>query len=162
MVDAVIFDLDGTLVNIPIDYDKLYAKIEKRCNVRKIKSLTEILQMLREDERLKAFEIWASEELQALPRITINERGMKLYNTYSSKSHALVTLQGKQTAKIILTKLELKFPIVITREDSLNRTEQIKIAIEKLKVEPKNVLIIGDRESDAAAAQEVGCQFLRV
>jgi len=111
---------------------------------------------------MKAFEIWNNEELRALPKMTTNEKGMTLYNTYSNKPLALVTLQGKQTTNIILRKLKLRFQFVITRENSLDRTEQIKMSIKKLKANPRKVLIIGDRESDATAAQEVGCQFLRI
>jgi len=162
MIDAVVFDLDGTLVNIPINYKKLYRKIEKLMRVHQIEGLTKTLQTINKEERMKAFEVWNGEELQALPEMTINDKGMKLYNVYSNKPLVLVTLQGRQTADIILKKLKLKFQFIITREDSLDRVEQIKIAIKKLEMDPRKVLIIGDRESDAIAAHEIGCQFLRI
>lgn len=162
MIEALVFDLDGTLVNIPINYNRLYRKIEKLAKVQKIEALTKVLRTLNREERKKAFEIWANEELQALPRMTINEKGMKLYKAYSKKPLALVTMQGRETANMILKKLELQFQFVIAREDSLDRTEQLEIAIKKLKADSRKVLIVGDRESDVTAAQKVGCQFLRV
>jgi HAD superfamily hydrolase (TIGR01549 family) len=161
MIEAVVFDLDGTLVNIQIDYEKLYARIEEQERI-KIKGLTATLQKLGKEEREKAFEIWTKEEFEALPKMTVNEKGMKIYKTYSGKPCALVTMQGKETVKVILKKLGLKFRFIITREDSLDRVEQIRIAIKKLKVDAGKVLMIGDRESDSIAAQKVGCQFLRV
>lgn len=162
MIEAVIFDLDGTLVNIPIDYRKLYSKIKKLARVHEIEGLTKTLQTLSTKERMKAFEAWSKEELQALPKMTINEKGMKLYKFYSNKPLVLVTFQGRQTIAIISKKLKLEFQFVITREDSLDRAEQIEAAIKRLKLNSRKVLIVGDRESDAAAAQEKGCQFLRI
>jgi HAD superfamily hydrolase (TIGR01549 family) len=161
MIEAVVFDLDGTLVNIQIDYEKLHSKIEKQIGV-KIKGLTTTLQKLDREGREKAFEIWTKEEFEALPKMAVNERGMKIYKSYSGKPRVLVTMQGKQTVNVILKKLGLKFQFVITREDSLDRIEQIRAAIKKLKVDVEKVLMIGDRESDFTAAQKVGCQFLRV
>jgi HAD superfamily hydrolase (TIGR01549 family) len=162
VIEAVIFDLDGTLVNIPIDYEGLYRKIEKSAKTEKIKVLTKTLQTLSKDECIKAFEIWTNEEIQAFPNTTINEKGMKLFKVYSDKPLALVTMQSRKTVDMILGKFELKFEAVVTREDSLDRKKQIKLAIEKLKAHPRKVLMIGDRESDSAAAQDAGCRFLRV
>lgn len=162
MIEAVIFDLDGTLVNIPIDYETLYKKIIKVAEIDKIESLTKTLQKLSGKQRIKAFEVWTREELKALPQITVNKEGMKLYKVYSNKPLALVTMQGKPTVIEIMKKLNLKFQFIITREDSLDRVQQIKMALNKLQKEPGKVLIIGDRESDAAAACEIGCQFKRV
>ncbi len=162
MIEAVVFDLDGTLVNIPINYNALYRKIEKLTKVQKIEALTKVLHTLSIEKRKKAFEIWTNEELQVLPRMTTNEKGMKLYKAYSNKSLALVTMQGRETVNMILTKLKLEFQFAITREDSLDRTEQLELAIRKLKADCRKVLIVGDRESDVSAAKKVGCQFLRV
>jgi len=162
MIEAVVFDLDGTLINIPIDYNKLYRKIEKLAKVQKIEGLTKTLQTISKEERMKAFEIWNNEELRALPKMTVKEKGIRLYKTYSNKSLALITMQGRETVNLILKKVKAKFQFIITREDSLDRTEQLKIAIKKLETDPRKILIVGDRESDAVAAKNVGCDFLRV
>jgi HAD superfamily hydrolase (TIGR01549 family) len=161
MIQAIIFDLDGTLVNMPIDYKKLYAKIEEQTNV-KIRGLAKTLQTVSKEKHDKAFEIWTSEEIEALSKMTVIENGLELYKNYSNKLRALVTMQGRETVNVILRKLGLKFQFIITREDSLDRIEQIKIAVEKLNVQVGKVLIIGDRESDSKAAQKVGCQFQRI
>lgn len=162
MIEAVVFDLDGTLVNIPINYNMLSERIREVTKAKNVESLTKTLQTLNKKERQIAFEIWTNEELQALPKMTINDKGMKLYETYSNKPLVLITMQGRETVDRIVKKLKLNFQFVITREDSLDRAEQIKIAIGKLKTTPRKVLIIGNRESDYTAAQKVGCNFLRI
>jgi phosphoglycolate phosphatase-like HAD superfamily hydrolase len=52
--------------------------------------------------------------------------------------------------------------LVITREDSLSRVEQLKIAAEKLGAQMQNILFIGNTNEDVLAAKTVGCQFMRV
>jgi phosphoglycolate phosphatase-like HAD superfamily hydrolase len=58
--------------------------------------------------------------------------------------------------------LGLSFNFIITREDSLNRVEQLRIAAEKLGIKMQNILFIGNTDEDMLAAKTVGCQFMRV
>jgi phosphoglycolate phosphatase-like HAD superfamily hydrolase len=87
---------------------------------------------------------------------------MKLYREFAGKPKALVTLQGKAVVTLILKKFGLSFDVVVTREDSLFRAEQLLMAAEKLKVPVGDLLFVGNADTDAAAAQKVGCQFQRV
>jgi phosphoglycolate phosphatase-like HAD superfamily hydrolase len=59
-----------------------------------------------------------------------------------------------------LEKTGLSFDYIVTRENSLNRGEQIRIIIEEFRVNPKEVLVVGDRESDKEAAEKAGCMFI--
>jgi len=161
MVKAVIFD-DGTLVHIPLDYEKLAEKFRKIIGDSKLRPLTEKIAKLNNEKRKEIFEVWTKAELEALPKLTINEEGMKLYRKFSDKKRALVTMQGKTTTERILRTLGLSFHIVVTRENSLNRAEQIKSVLKKLDLEPTEALMIGDRESDKDSSQKVGCKFLKV
>ena len=78
------------------------------------------------------------------------------------KPKALVTMQGKAVVKNILAHLKLVFDVAVTREDSLNRKDQLEDVAEKLKTRCGSILFVGDTENDALAAEKVGCQFLRV
>jgi len=162
MVKAVIFDLDGTLVHIPIDYDALEKEFQKMIGETKLKPITEKIAKLEESKRRKIFKVWTKAELEALPNLAINEEGMRLYRKFSEKKLALVTMQGKTTVERILRTLDLSFEVIITRENSLNRAEQIKTALKKLGLKPAEVLMVGDRESDRASSEKVGCKFVKV
>jgi len=94
--------------------------------------------------------------------MTIVKEGMKLFEQYSGIPKALVTMQGKRTMEKILSTLNLSFQVAITREDNLDRIAQIMLALEKLKLKPENVIMIGDRETDKTAAKKVGCKFKMV
>lgn len=89
MIEAVIFDLDGTLEDIPIDYEKLYRQAEEQTEI-KIKGLTKTLQTVSKEKRDKVFEIWTTEEIRASPKMTLNGKGLKIYKNFSDKPRAFV------------------------------------------------------------------------
>jgi len=163
MIEAVVFDLEGTLVELPIDYEALYEEIRRELKVSKAKPLTQTIGTLDNEARQKFYELWQHAELKALPNMSANEEGIKIYKSHLNKPVALVTLQGKAVVRKILDHFHLSFNVVITREDGINRAQQIRKAIDKMgSLEPSNVLVVGDRDSDDVAAKQVGCRFARV
>ncbi|MGQ9565801.1 MAG: HAD family hydrolase [Candidatus Bathyarchaeales archaeon] len=162
MIEAAIFDLDGTLVNLPIDYEELYARFKKITGKTSVEPLTKTIAELNPTLKKRVFKAWTEMEFAALPRMTIAEEGITLYQQYRNTPRALVTMQGKKTVQRILEALSLSFNVIITREDSLDRISQIKMAMKKLRLKPENVIIIGDRETDRTAAEKVGCKFKMV
>jgi HAD superfamily hydrolase (TIGR01549 family) len=161
-IKAAIFDLDGTLVSLPIDYRALNAEFRKIMRIKNIEPVTKTVAALNETLRGKVFETWTMAESAILPKMTIVEGGIKLYKQYSEIPKALITMQGTKTVERILSILNLSFQVMITREDSLDRTAQIILALEKLRLKPENVIVIGDRETDKTAAGEAGCKFRMV
>ncbi len=95
-------------------------------------------------------------------RVTTCEEGMNVYRENAGKRRALVTLQGKKVVEAILDQFGLTFDVVVTREDSVSRAEQLLKVIGELQVPVDEVLFVGNADSDVAAAEKVGCQFLRV
>jgi len=163
VIKAVIFDLDGTLIHLPVDYEKLFRKFREILKTEKVRPVTKTLTSLDEETRKKLFEEWDKAELEALPKIRKNENGLRLYQEYSSTPKALVTMQGNVVLKKILKTLKLSFKVTVTREYSLDRIEQLKKAAEKLGVETfEDILFVGDTSNDKEAAEKLGCQFLKV
>ena len=161
-IKAVIFDLDGTLVNLPIDYPSLYDEFRKITGIKSIKPVTKKVSSLNESLRGKVFEAWTRAEFAILPKMTIVKKGMELYEQYLGVPKALVTMQGKKTVEKILDTLSLSFNVIVTREDSLDRNVQIELALKKLRLKPEDVIVIGDRKIDKDAAREIGCKFRMV
>ncbi len=162
MIEAVIFDLDGTLIKLPVDYEKLFSEFRNVLQTDNVQPLTEVLSELDDNKRSQVFKLWDKAELDAIPHTAILKEGMKIYESYSLKPRALVTMQGKTTVKHITEKFKLSFDFKMTREDSLNRKKQLENAAEKLRIRISDVLFVGDTENDYRAAKEVGCQFLKV
>ena len=162
MIEAVIFDLDGTLIHLPVNYERLIQEFEKVSQAESFHPLLEAVSKLDEVARGQVFKIWDLAELAASAGITVNQEGMKIYSFFATKPKALVTMQGNAVVNAILEKLGLTFEVILTREDSLDRAEQLKLATEKLDASFGDVLFVGNSENDALAARQVMCSFQKV
>lgn len=161
-IKLIIFDLDGTLIRLPVDYGRLRSEISKILKIKNINSILKSLLNIDEESRARIFDMWSKLEFEALPNMVEISEGIKLYKSFQHVPRCLVTLQGKHVVMKILERTNLHFNHIVTREDSLVRSEQIKFIIKRFKVKPSEVLVIGDRESDKEAAEENGCNFMFV
>ncbi len=162
MVSAAVFDLDGTLACLPIDWETLFEEFKRIIGVDVVRPLVATVSRLDADTKQQVLAAWDKAELATFDETTICNLGMDLYRDFEGKPKALVTLQGRTVVSLLVKKLRLKFDAVITREDSLFRAEQLRMAAKELKVDVADVLFVGNTESDATAAAEVGCQFQKV
>ncbi len=162
MIEAVIFDFDGTLVRLPIDYEALFNEFKRIMGVASVRPLVETILRVDEKTRETIFRAWDRAELAIVEEVTVNAEGMGFYRMFEDKRKGLVTLQGKAIVAEIAKRHGLVFDFILTREDSLFREEQLTKAISLLNVEPRNALFVGNSDSDASAAEETGCQFQRV
>ena len=163
MVEAVIFDLDGTLINLPIDYEQLFREFSKIMKTNDIQPITKTISNLDKETRKRIFQVWDEKEKLVWKKGTTKKEGMSIYLKFTDKPKALVTMQGKSLVQEVMKSSSLSFDSVVTREDSLERTEQLQIAAQKLGVPlGKKILFVGNTEGDASAAKNVACQFMRV
>ena len=162
MIAAAVFDLDGTLACLPVNWGALFEELKRVMHADTVRPLVDTVSRLDGKTRVEVFAVWDRAEVAIFQSATACGEGMRLYREFAGKPKALVTLQGKAVVTLILEKFGLSFDVVVTREDSLFRAEQLLMAAKKLKVPPKNLLFVGNADSDAAAAQKVGCQFQRI
>jgi phosphoglycolate phosphatase-like HAD superfamily hydrolase len=163
MINAVIFDLDGTLLDLPIDYPRMYEKFKLLMGVSEVRPLLKTVAQIKDPLVLqRVFDAWTGFELDIIDKTTVHEEGMRLYRQYADLPKGLVTMQGRETISKTLPKFNLSFEVIVTREDSFNRIEQLKAAAEKLGVAIGDVLFVGNMDNDENAAKELDCKFIRV
>lgn len=162
MIEAVIFDLDGTLIHLPVDYERLFQEFSKIMETTDIRPLAEKIPKLDGKTKKKIFEVWDKAELAVSANVAGKDEGIAIYKKFSEEPKALVTLQGKALVQNVLEGLNLSFNFIVTREHCLDRIEQLKIAAEKLGTPLQNILFVGNTDGDFLAAKNVGCRFLRV
>lgn len=158
-MSLIIFDLDGTLVKLPINYDKLRKRLYEEFGDEKVfASLYNFLLSLPNDKRRRAFEIMDEFELESIPNMHIDPTIHECFGIAKNVIKALVTLQGMRPAVKVLKTLGLEdqFSIIVTREYSLDRATQLIHVIEQLRFDKNKVVFIGDTDHDRRASEIVG------
>lgn len=158
-----IFDLDGTLVSLPVDWaavrDEFSSLAGEQIGGRPL--FQEVQRIVTARPALKQGIMAAieSHELRALDSVKVMPGAVELvYSLFEVSKLALVTLQGKRACDEILRRHKLTdlFEAVVTREDSLDRTVQLEAALNRLGVRPRDAFFVGDRVNDVVCARKVG------
>jgi len=165
VINGIIFDLDGTLVRLPIRYEVIFEKLQNLFDTQdEFKPLIPtILEKANNDTKLiqQAFDLICEEETQAANNFKIIDDAIDTLNYFKNRNYSLslVTMQCMKAAKLVLDKMQISelFSSIITRDDSTQRSIQIKNSVEILSLSPVNVMVIGNRIHDVKSAKEVGC-----
>jgi len=171
MIKAIIFDLDGTLIRLPIDYNKIQNMLRELFGTSEnfTPLIATIIKKAQDDKEKisKAFELICREELSSIDKMETIDGALNLLKDIQSKKIilSLITMQCKEAVTRILSKLNMgnnMFSIIISRDESYDRLDQIKKTVEKLSVPSNEVIVIGDRIHDIKSAQQAGCKSILV
>lgn len=160
---SVVFDLDGTLLTIPVDWDSVRKDLRASLRVENdfaqiFKSLESVLKG-RPELREEAFARIDAYELRAVAGAELIDGALDILNRLAGTvSLALVTMQGSESCRALFQRFDLGrfFPVVVTRDHSLSRAAQISLAIDQLRSDRETALFVGDRLNDVNASREVG------
>jgi len=155
MIKGVIFDLDGTLVDSPLDF----ARIRKEIGCDRGLVL-EFIDSLPSPRREECHGILLGHELRAADEAVLKRGAFELcrFIEEAGLKKALVTRNCRAAVGIVCTRLGLKFDVVICREDAPPKPspEPLLKAARAMGLEPAALLHVGDTSFDHEAAERAG------
>jgi len=165
MIKGIIFDLDGTLIQLPIDYEKIQKKLKEFFNISDnlIPLIPKIIELSKNDQNKikKSFDLICEEEELVCNDFKIMDGTLEILKFYKSKNIllSLVTMQCNGALTKVLEKMEISdlFDSLISRDESVDRQNQIKLSLKNIGIKASEVLVVGDRINDIESAKKVGC-----
>jgi len=157
-ISAIIFDIDGTIVLLPIDWNSILIKIKSLSPVSTKTFLGFISRYYGSNEFRYIHKYLEIVENSAIDAMTILDNADELLKKICKYIPiGFVTMQSRSAAEKIVYRMELyncdKFlGVLASREDASNRVEQLAKAIRSIDINPNEVLFIGDKILDGIAA----------
>mgnify|MGYP005633294463 FL=1 len=165
MIKGIVFDLDGTLIQLPIDYKKIQKDLKEFFNIsNELKPLIPTIIKLSKNDQNKirtSFDLICKEEILASDNFKTMNNALETLKFFKSKnlSLCLVTMQCKDALEKVLQKLQISdlFDSVISRDESFDRQKQIELSLQNIVLTPSEILVVGDRIHDIESAKKIGC-----
>lgn len=154
-IRAVIFDMDGTLVDSTYDWQA----IRRRLGVSGA-SIIDDLNSLEEPERSWRWAELEEIEKTATENSRLHDGAHEVLDIFSARGlpTALVTNNSSANTRRLLARFGLRFDVVLTRDFGLWKPSGAPIseAVTQLGVTPSECLGVGDSRYDVLAAREAG------
>jgi len=159
-----ITDMDGTLTTLDIDWENIRNEVRRLLKTNHpLRPLAASVNLATDDENLRRmiFRYLEEVELNAAMKAQRQEELIGLLDSFARKGirMGLVTLQARVSTNLILDRLGVLrfFQTIISRDDSVDRIEQLKIAVSRLATGFEEVIFTGDSPWDIKAGKSLGC-----
>ena len=164
--EAVVYDLDGTLVRLDVDWDAVHAAVVERLDEHEVdvgdRNLWDILDVAAErgvkdvvEETIAEFEHEGAKTSRRLPLADELPLGVPV---------AVCSLNCEAACRVALERHDLDRHVdAVVGRDTVARhkpnPEPLLYAIESVGAHPERTLFVGDSDSDREAAVAAGTEF---
>jgi phosphoglycolate phosphatase-like HAD superfamily hydrolase len=169
MARYCVFDMDGTLISLPVEWEKVRSDL-KRLTGTSLEFnpfFLDVQTVIAKDPALLAPMIKTIDdyEARAAPEARLEDGALEGLSALSRRAElSLVTMQGRACCAKILERLGIGrfFASSFAREDSMDRTAQLRMALKSLGAREADAFFVGDRINDLNAARAVGVRFVMI
>lgn len=158
-LQGAIFDMDGTVVDVPYDWGKIKAELETQG-----RPILTYIKNLDEPERSKKWKILERFESEATQKAELKPGMREFLDLLSTRGvkKALVTNNSRKNVSFLLEKFMLEFDCVISRERGLWKPSgaPILVALKELQLNKEECCVVGDSHFDIRAAEEAGIPLI--
>ena len=156
-IEAVIFDLDGTLVHTELDFDLIRQQIGLTSG-----PVLEAVEHMSQADRARAMQILHQHESKAAAQAPLNVHAPAVFEALAELGikTALLTRNSRASVKTAMDRHHLKFDFVCSREDLSGKIkpspEPVLAICAALQVRPADTLMVGDYLFDLQSANAAG------
>ncbi|NIA07610.1 MAG: HAD-IA family hydrolase [Actinobacteria bacterium] len=156
-IEAVIFDLDGTLLHTELDFDLIRQQIGISSG-----PILEALDSMSDADRRRAMKILDEHESKAAGEARLNVHAPAVFEVLVELGikTALLTRNSRASVKTAIERHNLKFDFVCSREDLSGKIkpspEPVLAICAALQVRPADTLMVGDYLFDLQSANAAG------
>jgi phosphoglycolate phosphatase-like HAD superfamily hydrolase len=161
--------MDGTLISLPVEWDKVRADLQKLTgtSLKFNPFFLDVQTVIAKEPQLLGpmMAVIDKYESRAVPEARLEDGAMEVLASLSPRAKlSLVTMQGRAACRKILERLAIEsfFPSSFSREDSMDRTAQLRMALKSLGAEEATAVFVGDRINDLKAARAAGVRFVMI